>query len=61
MPDVGGGFEGIYSEFMWITPLSPGAPVPAPEPTPLALLGLATVAYVVKRARAAWKDSIPRG
>jgi hypothetical protein len=58
MPNMGDGIEGDYYGSMSITSLSP---VPAPEPTPLALLGLATVAYLVRRARASWRDSIPRG
>ena len=60
MPDLGGGTNGVYSGDMWITPVSSVAAVPAPEPTPFALLGLVTVAHLVRRARGAWKSSIPR-
>ena len=61
LPNMGGGVQGVYYGMMWIPPLSPGAPVPAPEPTPLALLGMATVAYLFRRTRAAWKDSMRTG
>jgi hypothetical protein len=57
MPTMGGGVNGIYSELLWITPLSQVAAVPAPEPAPFALLGFASVAYLVRRARAARQGS----
>jgi hypothetical protein len=57
--DMLGGVAGIYDESLWIRPTSAGAPIPAPEPAPLAILGLASVAYLVGRAQAARKDSIP--
>ncbi len=37
------------------------APVLAPEPTPFALLGLATVAFLFRRARAAWSEGAGDG
>ena len=61
LPNMGGGIEGVYYGIMWVPPFSPAAPVPAPEPTPFALLGLATVAYLFRRTRAAWKGSIRTG
>jgi hypothetical protein len=60
IPDMGGGIMGDYYEQMVINPLSTVTPIPTPEPTPFALLGLATVSYLVKRAQAARKASIPR-
>jgi hypothetical protein len=56
MPMMGGGIQGIYYGVLEIAPLS--SPVPAPEPAPLAVLGLASVAYLVRRARAGRKDSL---
>jgi hypothetical protein len=49
--DMGGGVDGDYYESLWIRPTSAVAPVPAPEPAPLEILGLATVAYLLRRAR----------
>jgi hypothetical protein len=61
IPGMGGGTAGVYYGFMWIAPVSPVAAVPAPEPTPFALLGLVTFAYLLRRARAAWKQSATQG
>lgn len=48
-PYIGGGVNGIYHGSMTITPL------PVPEPAPVVLLGLTTVAYLARRVRAARK------
>lgn len=43
----------FYIEELEITPLTTAPPISAPEPTPLAVLGLAALACLLKRARAA--------
>ena len=56
-PFMGGGTQGIYYGELAISPPSPVAEVPAPEPAPIAILGFATIAYLFKRVRSASKGS----
>jgi hypothetical protein len=50
MPWMGRGTEGIYYGTLSITPLSPGASVPAPVPGAVSVLGLAAIGLLVKRS-----------